>query len=286
MIASNNNGVWNEQGASLTFSILPAYWQTLWFRAVCGAAVLGVLVLLYWLRVRQLAHAFNMKLDARVDERTRIARDLHDTLLQNFQGVLLQLRAALRFLEREPAKAQEVLTSAIDQAAQSIRGGREAVQGLRASAQESNDLPGAIVRLGKELAAAHSGVDAPSVQVAVEGTVRDLHPIVRDEVFRVGAEALRNVFQHSHATQVEVELCYDVREFRLRVRDDGRASIRRSSPAAAGKDILGCAACANGQSSLAVNSRYGVRRIRARRSSSSSRDQRRMQRAARPRSSA
>jgi ligand-binding sensor domain-containing protein/signal transduction histidine kinase len=222
VIASNNHGVWNEQGASLAFSILPAYWQTLWFRALCGAALLGVLVLLYWLRVRQLALAFNMKLDARVDERTRIARELHDTMLQNFQGVLLQLRAALRFLEKEPARAGEVLTSAIDQAAQSIRGGREAVQGLRASAQESNDLPGAIVRLGTELAAAHSGTAAPSVQVEVEGTVCDLHPIIRDEVFRVAAEALHNVFQHSHATQVEVELWYDPREFRLRVRDDGQ----------------------------------------------------------------
>jgi signal transduction histidine kinase/ligand-binding sensor domain-containing protein len=222
VIASNNSGVWNDAGAALDFMIAPAYWQTLWFRAVCGTALLGVLVLLYWLRVRQLAHAFNMKLDARVEERTRIARDLHDTMLQNFQGVLLQLRAALRFLEREPAKAREVLTSAIDQAVQSIKGGRETVQGLRTSARESNDLPGAIVGLGKDLAAAHGGSDTPSVRVAVEGTVRDLHPIVRDEVFRVTAEALRNVFQHSRAVQVEVELCYDAREFRLRVRDDGQ----------------------------------------------------------------
>ena len=122
----------------------------------------------------------------------------------------------------EPGKAREVLTSAIDQAVQSITSGREAVQGLRASAEESNDLAEAIGRLGKELAAAHSSSEAPSVQVAVEGTIRNLHPIVRDEVFRVAVEALRNVFQHSHATRVEVELWYDAREFRLRVRDDGQ----------------------------------------------------------------
>jgi signal transduction histidine kinase len=219
--ASNNSGVWNTQGASLEISVAPAYWQTLWFRALCGAAFLGLLVLLYRWRVRQLARAFSMKLDARVDERTRIARDLHDTLLQSFQGVVLQLRAARRLFSGEPDKADEVLVSAIDQAAQAIKGGRQAVQGLRASTQASNDLAAAILRVGRELSG-QLGDAVPALRVEVEGAARDLHPIIRDEVFRVATEALRNALQHSRGTQVEAELRYDPREFRLRVRDDGQ----------------------------------------------------------------
>ncbi len=222
VIASNNSGVWNEHGASIEFSIAPMFWQTSWFRIACGTAFVALLLALYWLRARQLALQFNRTLDARVHERTRIARDLHDTLLQSFQGVLLQFGAALRLLAREPEKARAVLAGAIEQAGQAIKEGREAVQGLRMSAEDSSDLAAPIARLAKELAAERQGAAAPSVRVEVQGTVRPLHPIERDETFRIAAEALRNAVHHSAGTQIEVELRYDAREFRLRVRDDGR----------------------------------------------------------------
>ncbi|HWF98000.1 MAG TPA: two-component regulator propeller domain-containing protein [Steroidobacteraceae bacterium] len=224
VIGSNNSGVWNEQGAAIDFSIAPMFWQTLWFRIVCGATLVAVLLLLYWLRARQLALQFNRTLDARVQERMRIARDLHDTLLQSFQGVLLQFGAAVRLLAREPEKAREVLAGAIGQAGHAIREGREAVQGLRMSVEESSDLAAPIARLAKELAAERQGAAAPTVRVEVQGTVRPLHPIERDETFRIAAEALRNAVHHSQGTQIEVELRYDSREFRLRVRDDGRGT--------------------------------------------------------------
>ena len=219
VIASNNSGVWNEQGASIDFSIAPAFWQTFWFRGACGAVFVAMLLFLYWLRARQLAVQFNRTLGARVQERTRIARDLHDTLLQGFQGVLLQFGAALRLLTREPEKARRVLEDAVDQAAQAIREGREAVQGLR---EESSDLADPIARLAKELAGERQGAEAPSIRIELQGTVRPLHPIERDEIFRIAAEALRNAVHHSQGTQVEVELRYDAGEFRLRVRDNGR----------------------------------------------------------------
>jgi signal transduction histidine kinase/ligand-binding sensor domain-containing protein len=222
VIASNNSGVWNEQGASIDFSIAPAFWQTLWFRGACGAAFVAMLIFLYWLRARQLVLQFNRTLDARVQERTRIARDLHDTLLQSFQGILLQFGAALRLLGREPEKAREVLVDAVDQAAQAIKEGREAVQGLRLSVEESSDLAGSIAGLAKEVAGERQGSEVPSVRVEVQGTARPLHPIERDETFRIAAEALRNAIHHSQGTQIEVELRYDTSEFRLRVRDDGR----------------------------------------------------------------
>ncbi|HEY7888933.1 MAG TPA: two-component regulator propeller domain-containing protein [Steroidobacteraceae bacterium] len=224
VIASNNSGVWNERGAAIDFSIAPMFWQTPWFRIACGAAFVALLLAVYWLRARQLALQFNKTLDARVHERMRIARDLHDTLLQSFQGVLLQFGAALRLLAREPQKAREVLAGAIDQAGHAIREAREAVQGLRLSAEESSDLAAPIARLAQELAAERQDAAAPSVRVEVQGTVRPLHPIERDEIFRIAAEALRNAVHHSQGTQIEVELRYGAREFRLRVRDDGRGT--------------------------------------------------------------
>jgi signal transduction histidine kinase len=159
-------------------------------------------------------------LEGRVAERTRIARDLHDTLLQNFQGVLLQLRAALRMLAAQPSKAREVLANTIDQAAQAIEEGREAVEGLRTS-PESADLGASIARLGKKLAA-ESESPPLAVGVTVEGAVRPLRPNLRYEIFQVATEALRNAVQHSRGTRIEVELRYEARHFRLRIRDDGR----------------------------------------------------------------
>lgn len=235
VMAANGDGVSNQNATGLDFSIAPAYFQTTWFRLLCAALLVALLWTAYRLRVRQLAVQFNMKLDARVDERTRIARELHDTMLQDFQGVLLHFQAALRFLSGQPDKAREVLASAIAQAAEAIKAGRQAVQGLRASAQESNDLAAAIGRLGVDFAAGQAGTPAPAVRVQVEGPALDLHPLIRDEVFRVAGEALRNALQHSHGTQVEVELWYDPRRFRLRVRDDGQG-IDQELLAAGGRE--------------------------------------------------
>jgi Y_Y_Y domain/Histidine kinase len=129
VIASNNSGVWNEQGATLDFSIAPAYWQTAWFRALCVAAILAFLAMLYWLRMRQLAREFERTLDARVNERTRIARELHDTLLQSFNGLLLRFRTVHRLLATHPDEARQVLESATDEAREALSMTRSA--GLR-----------------------------------------------------------------------------------------------------------------------------------------------------------
>ncbi len=220
--ASNNSGVWNEQGVSLDFSIAPAYWQTRWFVALCVAAFMGLLWALYQLRLRQLARQFNMTLDARVGERTRIARELHDTLLQSFHGLLLRFQAACELLPGRPAEARQSLEQAIDQAAQAITEGRDAVQGLRASVVESNDLAMAIRTFGEELAAEQASDGSVVLHVVVEGTPRTLHPIQRDEIYRIACETLRNAFKHASAAQIEVELRYDERQLRLRVRDDGK----------------------------------------------------------------
>jgi len=185
-------------------------------------AFAALLWALYQLRLRQIAHAFNARLEERVAERTRIARDLHDTLLQSFQGLLLRFQTVRELLRTRPAEAEQILGSAIDQTAHAITEGRNAVQGLRASTVEHNDLAAAITTLGEELAAQATGNTPVGLRVDVEGTSRTLHPIVRDEIYRIASEALRNAFRHAEAKQIEVELRYDERQLRLRVRDDGK----------------------------------------------------------------
>ena len=219
--AANSDGVWAETPATLEFSVAPAYYQTNWFRALCAVFLLAMLWAAHQWRVRQLHHQFEMTLDARVSERTRIARELHDTLLQSFHGLLLRFLTAFQLLPEHPVEAKEKLGSAIEQAAEAITEGRDAVQGLRDSTIQTNDLALAISTLGEELAADSTG-HGPALCVAVEGQSRDLHPILRDELYKIAAESLRNAFRHAQAQRVEVEIRYDDERFRLRVRDDGK----------------------------------------------------------------
>ena len=219
---SNSDGVWNEKGVSLSIVITPPWWSTNWFRTLCATVFLALLWVTYQLRVRQLRHDFDMTLEARVSERTRIARDLHDTLLQSFHGLLLRFQTAYLLLPERPMEAKEKLGGAIEQAAGAITEGRDAVQGLRASTVERNDLARAIKTLGEELQTDSTDRQPVRFRVSVEGESTDLHPILRDEIYKIAAEALRNAFHHSRAKQVEVELRYDDDQFRLRVRDDGR----------------------------------------------------------------
>jgi len=220
--ATNNSGVWNEKGASLAFSVAPAYWQTNWFLAACITAIVLLFLALSQLRLRQVRHAFNVRLEERVRERTRIARDLHDTLLQSLQGLLLRFQKAYDLYQTRPADGRKMLESAIDRTSKAIAEGRDAVQGLRASTAERNDLARAITTLGEELATETSGHAAAQLQVGTEGMPRTLQPIVRDEIYRIASEALRNAFRHAQARQIEVELRYDRTHLRLRVRDDGK----------------------------------------------------------------
>jgi ligand-binding sensor domain-containing protein/signal transduction histidine kinase len=222
VMASNSDGVWNSTEAILPFEVEPVLWQTWWFRVSCVAAFLVLLWALYQLRLRQVARQFNIRLEERVSERTRIARDLHDTLLQSFHGLLLRFQAATNLLPERPSEARKTLESAIDHAAQAITEGRDAVQGLRSSTVVSNDLALAIGALSEELGCGETNPNCAEFHVEVEGTPRNLHPIVRDEVYRIAGEAVRNAFKHAQAQQVEVEIHYGEGQLRLRVRDDGK----------------------------------------------------------------
>ncbi len=222
VMASNTDGVWNEAGAALDFSIAPAYYQTTWFVSLVVAAVLASLAALYQVRLSYLKHQFNIRLEARVGERTRIARELHDTLLQSFQGVLLKFSAIKYVMRSRPDEVEETLERLMDQARKAITEGRDAVQGLRSSTVMANDLALAITSFAGGLAADRAGSDSPEFRVYVDGKSRDLPPLVRDEIYKIACESLRNAFQHAQARRIEVQIRYDPRQFRLQLVDDGK----------------------------------------------------------------
>jgi signal transduction histidine kinase/ligand-binding sensor domain-containing protein len=215
VIASNNDGVWNEEGASIAFTIAPAFYQTRWFAALCVAAGAGLLWLLYALRVRQIETRMAMRLDERVAERGRIARDLHDTFLQSVQGLMLKFQAVMAAMPDEPSRA--LLEQALVRADEVLAEGRDRVWELRASA-DRQDLPQALAALAAELTPA-----VPTrFSVSVEGEQRPLHPVVREETYRIGAEALRNAFRHAAAPRIDLEIEYARAGLSVRIIDDGR----------------------------------------------------------------
>ena len=220
--ARGARGDWNEGALALRISIPPPWYSTWYFRVLVVAMLLTTLWLVYRLRVRQLHRRFAIALYARLGERARIARELHDTLLQTYQASLLWFRSAIDALPERPLEAKQRLELALDRAESAIVEGRDAVQGLRASTVEVNDLAEAIAAVGADLTNAHAAADAPVVGVAVDGASRDLNPLVREEAWRIAGEALRNSFHHADARNITVTLHYGVRQFRLTVADDGK----------------------------------------------------------------
>ena len=232
--ASNNSGVWNEKGAVLQFAIDPAYYETRWFQAACAAAIVGLFWTAHRRRVRDVVRQLNLTVETRVDERTRIARELHDTLLQSFQGLLLMFQTALQMLPHRPMEARQRLERALEHATAATTEARDAVQGLRASSVETTDPVGCLRTIVAELTR-EQGDSATAIRVVPQGTPRRLKPVVGDELYRIAGEALRNALRHAAAEYITAEIRYDDRRFQVRVRDDGRGfdeqAIRRDQAA-------------------------------------------------------
>jgi hypothetical protein len=216
VIASNDDGVWNEVGDALTFVIAPAYYQTRWFEFLCAGVLVGILWLLYLYRIKRATAQIQERLGARMEERERIARELHDTLLQGFQGLMLRLQAVMNTLPAEEPTHQ-MIESVLDRADQVLLEGRQSVRDLREEGAGGNELSGALVRCGEELAEGKASL----FSLSVVGTPQSLRSIAFNEVYRIGREALINAFQHSHATKIELELTYADAQLCLRIRDDG-----------------------------------------------------------------
>jgi signal transduction histidine kinase/ligand-binding sensor domain-containing protein len=216
VIASNNDGVWNETGSSVAFTIAPAYYQTRWFYALCGLAILLALFALYRLRLRQVSAQIRGRLEARLAERERIARELHDTLLQGIQGLILRFQAATdRIPSNEPAR--ELMEKSLDRADKLLAESRDKVKDLRPSPSDVKTLEQALAIEG-----AHFAEFQPAeFRISVQGAIQDLHPLVHEEGFLIGREALSNAFQHSRAVNIEVEVTYGDDALQVRIRDDG-----------------------------------------------------------------
>jgi len=217
VMASNDDGVWNETGASVAFTIPPTFYQTRWFHGLCALAGIALLAIFYHVRVRQLAAQVRGRLEARLAERERIARELHDTLLQGMQGLIWRFQAATdRIPADEPAR--DLMEQSLDRADRLLEESRDKVKDLRPAANTVAELAQALATEGEQFAKLHSA----TFRVSVEGAPRDLHPIVREEGFMIGREAMANAFRHSGATDIEVEVSYGDGTLHVRIRDDGR----------------------------------------------------------------
>jgi signal transduction histidine kinase len=153
----------------------------------------------------------------------RVARDLHDTLLQSFQGLIPVFQTARNLLPAQSDRAAEVLDEGLHDAAEAIVEGRNAIQNLRAKPSLDPDLGSLLNAAGQELAQSpEAAKNPPAFRLIVEGPRLPLAPPMRDEIYRIGREVLRNAFRHAHASRIEAEIRYDPGMFRLRIRDDGK----------------------------------------------------------------
>lgn len=169
-------------------------------------------------------------------------------MLQSFQGALLFFQAAVDQLPDSPyvAKAREKLESAIDRAQQAITEGRDAVQGLRSSTIETNDLAAALSNLGKELTASEIDQNPPASDVHVEGEPKNLDPVLCDEVYRVAGEALHNSFRHAHASGSKWRFTMARSNFACEFAMTAKAWPQTLWQIKAALDITACAACTKG----------------------------------------
>jgi ligand-binding sensor domain-containing protein/signal transduction histidine kinase len=224
VVASNPDGVWSRDEAVIAFDVDPLYWQTWWFRALCVALCVAVMLALYRRRLHQVTARLDLRSAERLAERTRIAQELHDTLLQGFLSASMQVHVAADILPAD-SRAKPILGRAIQLMGQVIDEGRNSVRGLRSSPSITLDLEHAFSLIPGELApdptAATQGGPPPEFRVIVDGERRPLRPLLRDDVYRIGREALVNSFRHARAKNIEIELKYSPRTLRLLVRDDG-----------------------------------------------------------------
>jgi len=217
VIAANNSGVWNRVGAELPFYIVPAFYQTLWFKISVALGVLAILWLAYLARIRAATAAVHELMGERMMERERIARDLHDTLLQGFQGVLLRIHAVVRQLS-DPKRAEASLAAALERADQVLTEARLKVRDLLPEDDAALELSEELKNFGKVY------VEGSSVdfRAAATGSPRPLRPPLRYEFLRVGREAVINAFLHAQATSIVVAVNYGRSVLTLEVRDNGR----------------------------------------------------------------
>ena len=215
--ARTNDGSWTKTGAAIAVTILPPFWATWQFRLALAVLMIWLLWQAHLYRLRRFSRQINIRFEERLAERSRIAQELHDTLLQSVVSASMQLHVAAKSMPQEsPAKAR--INHTLELMGRVVEEGRNTVQGLRSGHRDLPDLEGSFSRIVNELPVSGD----VKFRVLVDGLTRPLHPVVRDEVYRIGREAILNAFRHASANSIEVSLEYRDQGFRLLVHDDGR----------------------------------------------------------------
>jgi signal transduction histidine kinase len=213
---SIRGGAWGEPGTTLKIIVRPAWWNSWWFRSAYIALALFLLWIAYRIRLRQVTVQESLRLEGRLGERMRIARELHDTLLQGFQALVLRIQAAMSTLP-DGAPGHHRMMQELVRAERLLQEGRQRVRDLRKESMAGDDLPASLTLFGKDFAQDQK----TAFTVSVIGTPRPIDPAVCNEVYRIGREAIANAFQHSGAANIRTEIGYEDDGLRLVVSDDG-----------------------------------------------------------------
>jgi signal transduction histidine kinase/ligand-binding sensor domain-containing protein len=217
VMASNGDGVWSTPLSTEPFRVLPSFYQTIWFTVLCACAALALLWLGFRIRLRAVTREVRARAEERADERIRIARELHDTLLQGVQGLLLTFHvAAQKIPPQDPSRS--MLDKALSTADRIIIEGRNRVSQLRMEHLSDAELLPSIENVCNEL----TGHGATECRVGRTGEAGSLRPHIADEIFYVAREALTNAYRHSEAARITLELGYGKRFFTMRCHDNGR----------------------------------------------------------------
>ncbi len=251
VMACNNDGVWSRAPAAFEFTLRPHFYRTPWFYALCALGLALVAAQLYFMRVRQMKARFA----AVLQERNRIAREIHDNLAQEILGASVQLELVARLMPRSTEAAQTHLDRARALVRSSIAEARRYVWDLRSQSLDDSDLPTALAEMTRRLTA-ESRVQT---QFEVSGTFRPLPPQVENNLLRIGQEAVNNAVRHAGAGLITVSLSFDAEHVRLSVRDDGRGFDPHNGGSGGGHfGIVGMRErAAEMGGTVAVNSRRG-----------------------------
>jgi signal transduction histidine kinase len=216
VLAANNDGIWNEAGDSFAFEILPAFYQTTWFLVIASLATLSLAFMTYQLRVRLAAKKLQRLYEERMAERTRIAQDLHDNLVQEMMGISLQLEIADEVTTSESI-AKGPIRRALDLSRTSLANGRNALHVLRQRPFSRADIESTL----KDTVQSAAGSDG-KMQFAASGIERLIQPISGEEMLQIVREALRNAIQHAGQTEVAVRMEYGAKFLSIAVSDHGQ----------------------------------------------------------------
>jgi signal transduction histidine kinase/ligand-binding sensor domain-containing protein len=216
--ARTSQGNWGQKGADVSIVILPPWWSTWWFRTACAVMIVLTLRWIYRLRVGQMARQLDLRFNERLRERTRIAQDLHDTLLQNIAGLCLQIGGLTKVILTSPESAKERLKDLRLQGEECLREARQAVWDIRSLESDNGDLATEL-RESVERLTADTDV---RFHFRVEGDARPITANLREHLLRIGREAIINAVRHAHAGEIEVRMVFDAKSLQLRIADNGR----------------------------------------------------------------